>query len=172
MNENASLLWRSPISSWSMELVVSCSPPPNDTISVLRYWLEGPLQKHQLIRLSFWQKTRFRVDFHSVGDATERKWCVAEVESDQACQADLVKHQNNDFPGSGRQQMSANGRVLTGSGPNLAAFYPEQNVKVGTMLYSSVINISEALCRIRVTRWLQAAACHLLSCGKKGDRWK
>lgn len=83
-----------------------------------------------------------------------------EVESEvEACQADLVKDQNNgvDFPGADRQQTSANGRVLTGWRPNLAAFYPEQNGNVGTMLRSSVINISEALCRIRVARWLQAA---------------
>lgn len=72
------------------------------------------------------KKTGVNVDFHIVGDATERKGRVAKVESVvEVCQADLVKDQNNgvDFPGSDHQQMSKNGPVSTGLRPNLAAFY-------------------------------------------------
>lgn len=75
------------------------------------------------------------------------------------------------FPGSDLQLTSM---TVIRYAPDLSfsVVCPEQNVKVGTALHSSVINISEALCRIRVPRWLRAAARHLLSCGLKKEWMK
>lgn len=79
-----------------------------------------------------------------MGDATESDASLRWNPVWSPAKADLVK----DFPGYDPQQMSTDGRVSTGLRPNLAEFHPEQNGKVGTTLYSPVINISEALCRI------------------------